>query len=499
MSEAHDPYAALRHHDYRLLWVAGVLASLGGEIQATAVGWELYQLTHNAAALGFAGLVQFLPVLLLALPAGHLADRHSRRVLFQIAQAAAGAASLGLAALSFWCGPVELNVGLIFACLALAGVARAFTSPTRSSLLPQVVPPEALHNAVTWNSSGWQFANVAGPALGGAALAFAGGRAGPAYLVAAFCCLACVLLLAPVRPRWAGTRPPGARSLASLVAGVRFVWRTELLLAAITLDLFAVLLGGATALLPIYATDILHVGAVGLGWLRAAPALGAIVMAFSLAHRRPLRRPGAAMLLAVAGFGAATIVFGFSTNFWLSLFLLALTGALDNVSVVVRGTLMQTLTPDEMRGRAAAVNSVFISSSNELGGFESGVVAAAFGPVASVVSGGVGTILVVLLTARRWPQLARLGPLHGCRPADAEAVDGAAQAAAERWEGGKRMRSIHDLTTEEAYRLAAEHFGHELPPLEAVENEDWGRDYVLQKLLQLSSEELAAVGLFVEK
>ncbi len=459
-------------------------------MQATAVGWELYQRTNSAAALGFAGLAQFLPVLLLALPAGHAADRWSRRLLFQLAQGAAGVASLGLAALSFVQGPVEW----IYACLLLAGAARAFSAPNRSSLLPQVVPPEALHNAVTWNSSGWQFANVAGPALGGGALALAGGRAGPAYLMAALCTLLCVVLLAPVRPRWASPRPPGTRSLASLVAGVRFVWRTELLLAAITLDLFAVLLGGATTLLPIYATDILHVGPVGLGWLRAAPAFGAIGMAVWLAHRPPMRRPGLSLLVAVAGFGAATIVFGFSTAFWLSFAMLALTGAFDNVSVVVRGVLMQTLTPDEMRGRVSAVNSVFISSSNELGAFESGVVAARFGSVASVVSGGVGTILVVLLTAWRWPRLMRLGPLHAQLPADADAVDAAARAAAETWPGGRRMRSIHDLTTEEAYRLAADHFGYRLPPLDAVENEDWGRDYVLQKLLERTPEELAAVG-----
>jgi MFS family permease len=413
MSPAHDPYAALRHRDYRLLLAAGVLASVGGEIQATAVGWELYVRTGSAAYLGLAGLAQFLPVLLLALPAGQAADRYSRRLLFQAAQATAAIASLGLAVLSFWQGPVELTVWLMFGCLVLAGVARAFSAPTRFSLLAQVVPPETLGNAVTWNSSGWQFANVAGPALGGLALAAAAGWAAPAYLLAALCSLACVALLTPVRPRQVTARPTATRSLASLLAGVAFVWRSELLLAAITLDLFAVLLGGATTLLPIYAKDILQVGVVGLGWLRAAPAMGAVVMGLWLAHRPPLRRPGAALLLAVAGFGAATIVFGFSQYVWLSFAALALTGALDNVSVVVRGTLMQTLTPDDMRGRVAAVNSVFISSSNELGGFESGAAAALFGPVVSVVAGGVGTILVVLLVALRWSRLVTLGPLHG--------------------------------------------------------------------------------------
>jgi MFS family permease len=202
---------------------------------------------------------------------------------------------------------------------------------------------------------------------------------------------------------------------------VRFVWRSDLLLSAITLDLFAVLFGGATTLLPIFAADILHVGPDGLGWLRASPAFGAMLTALALAHRPPLKRPGQALLLAVTGFGAATIAFGLSQNYWLSFALLALTGALDNISVVVRGTLLQTLTPDEMRGRVAAINSLFISSSNELGGFESGETAALFGAVPSVVGGGVGTILVVLLVMLRWPRLVRLGPLHALLPVEEKA------------------------------------------------------------------------------
>ncbi|HEV8061523.1 MAG TPA: MFS transporter, partial [Gemmataceae bacterium] len=318
------------------------------------------------------------------------------------------AASLGLAILSFWQGPVPL----MFACLVLGGIARAVRSPTRSSLMPQVVPAEDLGNAVTWNSSAWQFANVSGPAFAGLSIAAAHGQSGPTYLLAAACSLVCVLLLMPIRPRQSGAAPRLQRSMSSILAGVRFVWRSELLLAAITLDLFAVLLGGATALLPIYATDILHVGATGLGWMRAAPAMGALVVAVLLAHRPPLRRPGVALLLAVAGFGAGTIVFGLSHLFWLSFAMLAITGGLDNISVVVRGTLMQTLTPDEMRGRVAAVNSIFISSSNELGEFESGTVAALLGPMTSVVSGGIGTILVVLGVMWTWPRLFKLGPIY---------------------------------------------------------------------------------------
>jgi MFS family permease len=417
MSGIHDPYGALRERDYRHVLGAGVLASLGAEVQAVAVGWELYERTGRADVLGLAGLTQFLPVLFLALPAGQAADRYSRKVLLQLAYGGMALACLGLAVLSHFQAPVPL----FFVSLTLAGVSRAFSMPSRNALIPQVVPTTLLPNAVAWNSSGWQLANVVGPALGGLALA-AAGQAVVAYLASALCLLVCIGLLAPVRPRQMA-RPAQARSLRSLLAGVRFVWRSKLLLPAITLDLFAVLLGGATALLPIYAKDILHVGPAGLGWLRAAPAMGAVLMALILAHRPPLRHAGPALLVSVVGFGLATIVFGLSRNFFLSFAMLALTGALDNVSIVVRGTLMQLLTPDEMRGRVAAVNAVFISSSNELGAFESGITAWAFGAVASVVGGGIGTILVVLLVMLGWPQLVRLGSLQSLRPAELPAEE----------------------------------------------------------------------------
>ncbi len=408
MFAEHDPYAALRNRDYRCFLGGCVLASIGAEIQAVAVGWELYQRTGSAAALGLTGLAQFLPVLLLSLPAGQAADRYSRKILLQGAMATMALASLGLAWLSFATGPVWL----VYLCLLLSGCGRAFAMPARASLLPLIVPLEELPNAITWNSSGWQIANVSGPALGG--IVIAGGSIVHAYFLAAGCALTCVVLLTPIRPRLP-LLVKEARSLVSLLAGLHFVWHTPLLLAAITLDLFAVLLGGATALLPIFASDILEIGPEGLGWLRAAPALGALGMALLLAHRPPLRRAGRALLLAVAGFGVATIVFGLSGNAILSFGTLALTGAFDNVSVVVRGTIMQLLTPDAMRGRVAAINAVFISSSNELGAFESGMTAALFGPVISVVGGGIGTILVVLTAMSRWPQLMRLGPLTDLR------------------------------------------------------------------------------------
>jgi len=406
MSAAHDPYAALRIRDYRCLLAGSILASVGMEVLAVTVGWELYERTGSPAMLGYAGLAQFLPVLLLALVTGQAADRFSRKLVVQVAQTTIALSALGLATLSWLQGPVEL----IFVCLLTAGVGRAFAMPARAALIPQVVPTPQLSNAIAWQTSGFQIANVSGPALGGALIA-AYGEALRAYQVAACCCLACAVLFVPIRPR-ATARGATGRSLESLLAGVRFVFRTELLLAAITLDLFAVLLGGATALLPVFAKDILEVGPAGLGWLRAAPAGGAFVMALALAHRPPLKKAGRAMLLAVAGFGAATIVFGLSRSFPLSLAMLALAGALDNISVVVRHTLMQLLTPDEMRGRVAAVNSVFISSSNELGAFESGITAQWLGPIASVVVGGAGTIQVVLLVMYFWPALLRLGTLH---------------------------------------------------------------------------------------
>jgi MFS family permease len=406
MQATHDPYAALRLGDYRRVLSGSVLAALGTEMQAVAVGWELYQRTGSAAALGLVGLVQFLPVLFLSLPAGHAADRYSRRILVAVALAVMASASLGLSALSLGQGPIPL----VYLCLLVAGISRAFSSPARWSLVPQIVPPEILSNAVTWNSSGWQIASVAGPAIGGLVIA-ATGRAAGAYLGTAACCLAAAALIGSVRPRVAERRLTAA-TWHSLLAGIRFVWNTKLILATITLDLFAVLLGGATALLPIYARDILQVGPSGLGWLRAAPSLGALIMAIGLAHRPPFQRAGRTLLVAVAGFGVATVIFGLSENFALSFAMLATTGALDNISIVVRGTLVQGLTPDEMRGRVSAVNAVFIGSSNELGAFESGATAALFGPVISVVGGGIGTILVVLLVMLKWPQVYRLGPLH---------------------------------------------------------------------------------------
>ena len=361
MQEAHDPYAVLRLRDYRCFLSGGILASIGSEIQAATVFWEIYERTHSKAAIGYAGLVLFLPVLLFSLAAGHTADRFSRKGQYLISQMVMMLASVGLALVSSLQGPEFL----IYGCLFVSGVGRAFSAPARGSMLPQIVPMNLIGNAVTWSTSGFHIANVAGPALGGIAYARTT-EASPGYLLSALCSLVCVLLFAPIRTRPV-VRSTEPLSMASLLEGVKFVWRTKLLLATITLDLFAVLLGGATALIVVFAADILNVDQAGAGYLRSAPAVGALFMGLLIAHWPAIHRhSGPALLLAVAGFGAATIGFGLSTNFWLSLIMLALTGALDNISVVIRHTLVQVVTPDNMRGRVSAVNLVFISSSNEL-------------------------------------------------------------------------------------------------------------------------------------
>ena len=399
--DIHDPYGALRQRDYRRLLIGSVLFTLGTEMQAAAVSWELYDRTQSKMALAYSGLAQVLPVLLLALPAGQAADRYSRQKLLMAAQALAVATSFGLAALSFWQGPIAL----VYVCLVMIGVVRAFSVPARWGLLPQIVSMELLPNAVTWNSSGFQIALAAGPPIGGLLLAYC--VPAVVYLTTAVCALACVTLIGTLRPRPSQLLEE-KRSLKTLLAGIRFVWESKPILTTISLDMFAVLLGGVTALLPIFAKDILQVGEWGYGWLRAAPPLGALAPAFIMAHHPPLHHAGKVLLLAVTGFGVATIFFGLSDSFWLSFVLLLAAGALDNISVVVRGTLVQVLTPDSMRGRVGAVNFMFVSSSNQLGEFESGLTAHLFGPIASVILGGFGTLVVVGAIIALWPPIMRL-------------------------------------------------------------------------------------------
>jgi len=414
----HDPYAAIRVPDYRLLLFGTVITFAGTQMFHVAVGWQIYEWTESKLALAFVGLAQVLPIFLFSLVGGHVADRFDRRRIGALAQIVRACSSLAMLWIASTRGPVEA----VYVCLFVNGTTRAFHAPARTALLPQILPLELFESAVRWNTTGFQLASVCGPALGGLVIAVTG-ETWPVFLFDAATSAVnalCLLSIRKLKPH--ANREPA--SVESLLGGLRFVWNTKVMLAAITLDLFAVLLGGIQALLPVYAKDILQVGAQGQGWLRAAESAGALAMALAMAHRPPIRHAGKVLLWSVAGFGASIVVFGLSTNFWLSLVALGLCGACDNISVVIRHTLMQLRTPNEMRGRVAAVNMVFIASSNELGQVESGLVAHYFSEVFAAVSGGLGTILVVALAALRWPELRRLGALReeeAAPPAGAEA------------------------------------------------------------------------------
>jgi MFS family permease len=364
------------------------------------VGWQMYALTGSALDLGLVGLAQFVPSVLLLLLAGHVADRHDRRRVLQMCAVAEALAALTLGAGS---ALGMLTPQAIFALVFLVGAARAFRTPTMQALLPSLVPESMLARAIAANTTASQAASVAGPAIGGIVYI-----AGPAVVYGACAALfvAAGALIHFVRPRRLQQRPSPSTGLASMLDGIRFIRHRPVVLGAISLDLFAVLLGGATALLPIYARDLLHTGPWGLGLLRSATAVGALGMALWLAHHPLGARAGRKMFAAVAVFGAATIVFGVSRSFALSLAALVVLGAADVVSVVVRHTLVQLETPDHMRGRVSAVNALFFGTSNQLGEFESGVMAAWLGVVPSVVVGGLGTLVVVMLWIKLFPDLA---------------------------------------------------------------------------------------------
>ena len=405
LTDGHDPYAPLRFRDYRLLLTGRFISTFANEMLTFAISWELWLRTHSAIALGMVGLVQVIPVLLLSLPAGHVADQYNRRRIVFITELAIALCVIGLAWLSFTKG----SLVLIYVCLLGIGIARAFNDPASSTLVPETIPPELFSRAMTWGSGVWHFASIAGPALAGLLVGFFNSVTF-IYVFDAAAALTYCVLISFIRGRQLALAEKSA-TLESVLERLRFMRRTKVILAAITLDMFAVLFGGAVALLPIYATDILKVGAQGLGIMRAAPSVGALLMAIILAYLPPMKNAGRTLFFAVAGFGVATIIFGLSTWFWLSVLMLAALGGLDNISVVIRGTLLLTQTPDEMRGRVSAVNSIFIGVSNELGGFESGFAAALFGPIIAVVAGGIGTILVVLAVARIFPEMGQLKTL----------------------------------------------------------------------------------------
>lgn len=413
-ASARDPYLALRYRDFLLLQIGALIAQLGQQMANVALGWELYTRTGSALALGGVGLAQIIPIIVLSLPAGQIVDVYSRRRIMVCAQAVLAMGALALAALSAAQGLLLL----IYLCLVAIGSAQAFSGPASSALVSQLLPTHAYENAMTWRSSIGQLSFVAGPALGGFLIGLLHGTTWN-FVLNAGAATIFVLLLLSMRVGPVTRRTAQKRTWRSLLEGIQFLGRTQVLLAAITLDLFAVLLGGAATLMPVYARDILHVGPIGLGWLQAASSVGALCMALVMAHRPPLLHAGRALLLAVAGFGLATIVFGLSRSFLLSFSMLFLLGACDNVSVVIRSTLVLIRTPDEMRGRVGAVNSLFIGTSNQLGGFESGLTAQLFGPVVSVVAGGIGTLLVVALVALCWPEMRSLTTLREDRhPSD---------------------------------------------------------------------------------
>src|SRR5436305_6422043 len=435
----HDPYSSFRFGGFSLFTAGNLLSITGRQMLAIAVEWEIYGLTHSATALGLVGLAIAVPVVALSLPAGHLADRFSRKHIILISQIFSAITSLVLALVSWKhlsipaIAPLregnralaavaaiferhhpmfhfdDASVPLIYLLLFIGALARTFSWAARSSFFPTLVPRDSFANAVTWNNSVFQIGSVVGPALSGFLVAYVGFAF--VYLLDALCALAFFLLVLLIRRSTQRREQTDAGTWKSLMAGLRFVFSRKVILATITLDLFAVLLGGATALMPIFADQILHCGPVGLGWLRAMPAIGAFAVALVVAHLPPMKRAGKTLLWCVTGFGAATILFGLSKVFWLSLGVLFLLGAFDSVSVIIRGSIVQLVTPDEMRGRVSSVNNIFIGTSNEFGALESGLTAALFGPVISVVAGGIGTILVVLGVAWRWPETRKIGAL----------------------------------------------------------------------------------------
>jgi MFS family permease len=432
---AEGTYAVLRNANYTRYLIGRFVAALGQQMLFVAVDWELYQRTGSALSLAFVGLSCMVPMILCTVPAGHFADRFNRKKIILAATLVLAAASGCLTLISYFAKPVFW----IYVCLFVLGAARTFLWPASAAFVPGLVPRNQFARAVTFNSGAFQLSSVLGPLMFGAVIALTPhaeklGTAWSVYALNVLASIACFALVAPIK-HVHKTKPPEPVSVKNLVEGFRFVYQSKIILGIITLDMFAVLLGGTVAILPIYAQNVFHVGAGGLSWLRNAMSIGALISAFLIAHRPPMQKAGRAMLLSVAIFGVATILFGVANQncfghwlpslfwFWFAFAMLALAGFVDNVSVVVRQTLVQILTPDEKRGRVSAVNSLFIGTSNELGGAESGFVAqlfwqpsvlggaAATGAIMSTVTGGIGTILVVLAVAWIWPEIRKYGKL----------------------------------------------------------------------------------------
>ncbi len=410
-----DTYAALRIPNFRRYLLALFTLTLAIQIQGTVVGWQIYDLTHDPLALGMIGLAEALPAISMSLFAGHVADSHDRRRIALMALSALVLCSLLLwwlahpAPIGNLAMAAPARVRAIYAVIVLSGLARAFLQPARQALSAELVPRTLFRNAITWRTGSWQLAAVLGPALGGALYAFGGTALG--YAVDAVLMTFAVGALLSVRHRSPVREVTDEPILSSITGGLRFVLGEPLLLSALTLDLFSVLFGGAIALLPVFAAEILHTGPSGLGLLRAAPAVGAVITSIALTRWPPFAHTGRNLLISVTGFGVCTILFGLSRSLWLSLGALALAGAFDMVSVVIRSLMLQIRTPEALLGRVSSVNQIFIGSSNEIGSFESGLTARWWGAVAAVVVGGVATLVVVATVAWRVPSLRRLKQL----------------------------------------------------------------------------------------
>jgi MFS family permease len=402
--KTHDAYAALRVPEFRYWITAAAFSSLAGRALTVAIGYQVYTLTKSPMALGLLGLVQAIPAVGLSLFGGHLADRYDRRTIVLITRAVSVLAAVGFAFVSL--DVQGTGLAALYAIVFIAGIARGFADPATSAFEAQVVPRELYVNASSWSGSVGEFTAIAGPTLGG--LFYAAFGVTNTYLLVALLYALAWIFMALIKRK--PMVPSGAQESigASIAVGVRYVYHHQVLLASMALDLFAVLFGGAVALLPIFAADILHVGPAGLGLLVAAPSVGALISMLWATRNPPVHNAGRMLLVVVAGFGLATIVFALSTTMWLSLFALAAAGMFDGVSMIIRGTTLRLLSPEHLRGRIAAVNWIFIGSSNELGAFESGVAATIFGVVPAVLLGGLATLAVVAVTAVVAPQLRRL-------------------------------------------------------------------------------------------
>jgi len=406
--DKHDAYAVLRYRDFKTFLTFRFFTTLAFQMQSVIVGWQVYKLTHDPLAIGMTGLAEAIPNILTALFAGHAADRYNRKRIILLFTFLFLSGTMLLTLFSIPSTGIMAAFGIlpIYLVVMISGISRSFLYPSIISLMATLVPRPLYPNSSTWNTMVWHVGAITGPAIGGLIYGFFGVRM--AYLTVLFFLFLAISLLGFVKYHPAVVANQEKDLLPRLSSGLKFVFRNQILLGAMTLDMFAVLFGGAVAMLPVFAAEILMTGPQGLGFLRAAPMIGAVIMSVIMAHRPPLAHAGRYLLAGVAGFGISIICFALSRNFYLSLFLLMLSGMFDNISVIIRTTVMQLITPDEMRGRVASVNSIFIGSSNEIGSFESGLAAKLLGLIPSVIFGGMMTLLIVGVTARKAPALRRL-------------------------------------------------------------------------------------------